>query len=293
MPHQLDPAVFDSLLDLALAEDVGSGDVTTDALVPESGFAKGRFAVREPAVVCGLPVAQAVFARLSPQVDLRPLVTEGAGVEAGVAIATIQGPARAVLTGERLALNFLQRLSGVATAARQFVDAVEGTGAQILDTRKTTPGWRLLEKYAVQVGGASNHPMGLYDQVLIKDNHIEFARQAIAGKGADAVREAVLLARQNAPDGIRIEIEVENLDGLLAATEAGADIVMLDNMTPAETRAALAQLDRERRPKIEASGGIGLENVRAYAEAGVDYISIGALTHSAVAVDIALDFDDA
>ena len=291
MLPQLDPAAFDSLLDLALAEDVGSGDVTTNALVPESGRATGQFVVRRPAVVCGLPVARAVFARLSSEVDLRGVVDEGAGVEAGSAIATIRGPARAILTGERLALNFLQRLSGVATAARRFVDAIHGTGAQILDTRKTTPGWRLLEKYAVRVGGGSNHRMGLHDQVLIKDNHIEFARQAIAGKGADAIREAVVLARQNAPYGIRIEIEVEDVEGLLAAAGAGADIVMLDNMTPAETKAAIAKLDPERQPKIEASGGIGLENVHAYAEAGVDYISIGALTHSAPAVDIALDFD--
>ena len=291
LPLPIDPTAFAALLDLALAEDVGPGDVTTNALVPESAQAGGRFVAREAAVVCGLPIAQAVFAKLSSDVTLTPAAAEGTCVNAGEPIASIDGPARAILTGERLALNFLQRLSGVATLTRQFVDAIAGTGAQILDTRKTTPGWRLLEKYAVRVGGGSNHRMGLYDQVLIKDNHIELARQTIRGQGPNAIRDAVALARERAPVGVRIEIEVESSDGLLAAAEAGAHIVMLDNMTPDEVRSALSRLDCDCRPRIEASGGIGLDKVRAYAEAGVDFISIGALTHSAQAVDIALDLD--
>jgi len=291
MPPPLDPVAYEALLDLALREDIGQGDVTTNALVPEHGQASARFVAREELVVCGLPIAQAVYARLSADVTLVPHCADSARVPRGDCIATVSGPARAILTGERLALNFLQRLSGVATATRRFVDEVAGTGAKILDTRKTTPGWRLLEKYAVQVAGGSNHRMGLYDQVLIKDNHIEFARQNITATGVDAIRQAVALARQNVPAGIKIEIEVEAAEGLLAAADAGADIVMLDNMTPDEVRAALALLDAQKRPVIEASGGIGLDNVSAYAEAGVDVISIGALTHSARAVDIALDFD--
>ena len=290
-PPQLDASAYEALLDLALAEDVGSGDVTTNSLVPEHGRATGRFVAWEELVVCGLPVLEAVYGRLSGGVTVTRQTDEGGKAAAGQTIAAVSGPARAILTGERLALNFLQRLSGVATMTRQFVDEVAGTLAKILDTRKTTPGWRLLEKYAVQVAGGSNHRMGLYDQVLIKDNHIEFARQNITAAGLDVIRQAVALARQNAPDGIKIEIEVETVEGLLAATDAGADIVMLDNMTPGEVRAALAGLDAQKRPLIEASGGIGLDNVRAYAEAGVDVISIGALTHSARAVDIALDFD--
>ncbi len=291
MLFPLYPSAYETLLDLALAEDVGSGDVTTNALVPEDGRACGRFTAREELVVCGLPLADAVFSKLADDVKLTRHVDEGGQAAAGQAIAAVEGPARAILTGERLALNFMQRLSGVATATRRFVDAIAGTGAKILDTRKTTPGWRLLEKYAVQVGGGSNHRMGLYDQVLIKDNHIEFARQAIRGQGADAIREAVALAKQNAPAGIKVEIEVETVEGLLAAADAGADIVMLDNFTPDQVREALAQLVAHKRPLIEASGGIRLDNVRAYAEAGVDVISIGALTHSSPAVDIALDFD--
>ena len=291
-PLPIDADAFAALLDLALAEDVGPGDVTTEALVPASTHASGSFVAREDAVLCGLPVAEAVFARLSSDVTLTPAAGEGACVNTGEQIAYIKGPARAILTGERLALNFLQRLSGVATVTRRFVDAIAGTRAQILDTRKTTPGMRLLEKYAVRMGGGSNHRVGLYDHVLIKDNHIELARQAIKGRGPDAIRKAVVLARQHAPAGVRIEIEVESVDGLLAAAEAGADVVMLDNMTPDQVRAALARLDpASRRPKIEASGGIGIEQVRAYAEAGVDFISVGALTHSAPAVDIALDLE--
>jgi len=290
-PAQLDPAAYETLLDLALAEDVGSGDVTTNSLVPADGRAAARLVAREELIVCGLPVVEAVYGRLSRDVKLTRHIDESGRAQAGATIASVEGPARAILTGERLALNFLQRLSGVATLTRQFVDEVAGTRAKILDTRKTTPGWRLLEKYAVEVAGGSNHRMGLYDQVLIKDNHIEFARQNITGTGLDAIRQAVALARQNAPDGIKIEIEVETPEGLVAAADAGADIVMLDNMTPDETRAALAGLDAQKRPLIEASGGIGLGNVRAYAQAGVDVISIGALTHSARAVDIALDFD--
>ncbi len=290
-PSDLNPETYDALLDLALAEDVGPGDATTNALVSEAGRAAGRFAARESLIVCGLPLAQAVFARLSPDVRFEALLEEGADARPGDALARVEGPARPILTGERLALNFLQRLSGVATLTRRFVEAARGTRARILDTRKTTPGWRALEKYAVRIGGGSNHRMGLYDQMLIKDNHLEFVRQEAGGSRADVIREAVRRARAAAPAGMRIEVEVESEEELAAAAEAGADIVMLDNFSPEQVKAALANLDPRRRPLIEASGGVRLEQAAAYAAAGVDWISAGALTHSARAADIALDFE--
>lgn len=262
-----------------LAEDIGRGDITTQACVSDDVSAIGRFLAKENLVVCGLTVAEAVFFHLdeeSPEINAS--VNEGDAVEAGTVFATLNGFADVLLTGERVALNLLQRMSGVATLTRQYVKAVEGTGAAIVDTRKTTPGLRMLEKYAVTVGGGKNHRMGLDDGVLIKDNHI-----ALAG----GITEAVSLAKQKVGHLHKIEVEISNWAQLREAIEAGADIVMLDNQTPEEAR-KLVEMARQINPAVllEASGGMDLDRVRSFAEAGVDLISVGRLTHSARAVDI-------
>jgi nicotinate-nucleotide pyrophosphorylase (carboxylating) len=267
---------LDALVAAALAEDVGTGDVTTQATVDADARGAAQLLVKEPGVVCGLEVAAAVFAALDRDVHLEPLVEEGARVDGPTAVAAVTGPLRAILTRERVALNFLARLSGVATLTRRYVDAVEGTGAAILDTRKTTPGLRLLEKHAVATGGGRNHRIGLYDAVLIKDNHLR-----AAGSVAAAVE------RTRAASDLPIEVECDTLAQVAEALDAGADALLLDNMQPAELREAVA-LTRGR-ARLEASGGITLENVRAVAETGVDEISIGALTHSARSLDVSLE----
>jgi nicotinate-nucleotide pyrophosphorylase (carboxylating) len=262
-----------------LREDLGRGDVTTRACVPPDSRGTGRFLAKENLVVCGLEVAEAVFAHLdveSPELEMT--VSDGDYVLNGTVFGTLKGYADVLLAGERTALNLIQRLSGIATLTRSFVEAVAGTSAYIVDTRKTTPGLRMLEKYAVTVGGAKNHRMGLDDGVLIKDNHI-----ALAG----GVKEAVRAAKESVGHLHKIEIEIGNWAQLREAIEAGADVVMLDNQTPAEA-AKLVEMSRSLNPAvmIEASGGITLDNVRSYAEAGVDLISVGQITHSARAVDI-------
>lgn len=262
----------------ALQEDIGPGDVTTNACVPADERATGKLIVKEDGVVCGHPVARATFQALAPDARYDELVPEGAAVKAGTIVATVTGSARAVLTGERVALNFMQRLSGIATMTRRLVAQLAGTQAQLTDTRKTTPGLRLLEKYAVRVGGGRNHRFGLYDAVLIKDNHI-----AMAG----GIAAAVAACRQAAPHTAKIEVEVTNLAELEEALQAGADIVLLDNMDPALLRQAVAQTAG--RALLEASGGINEKSLAAVAASGVDYISMGALTHSAPALDISLD----
>lgn len=262
-----------------LAEDIGRGDITTSATVPPGVRGLGRFLAKEYLVVCGIEVAEAVFVHLDGEVsELETAYNDGDEVEEGTIIGVIKGFADVLLTGERVALNLLQRLSGIATLTRQYVRAVEGTGAAIVDTRKTTPGLRLLEKYAVTVGGGKNHRMGLDDGVLIKDNHI-----ALAG----GVTEAVKAAKDKAGHLHKIEVEVTNWAQLREAIDAGADIVLLDNQTPEEA-AKLVAMARDLNPSviIEASGGMDLDRVRSYAEAGVDLISVGRLTHSARAVDI-------
>ena len=269
---------------LALAEDVGSGDVTTLATVPESATAVATMRTREPIVVAGLPLAEATFLELSKKLVIEHDVQEGQRVEANQTLMTIKGPARALLTGERVALNFVQRLSGIATLTAQFVEAVKGTNAHILDTRKTTPGLRALEKYAVACGGGQNHRMGLFDMVLIKDNHLA----ALNGEKNGAIATAIKRARAKYPN-LKIEIEADTLEQVELALAADADLILLDNMTPPQLRSAA---DKCRgRAKTEASGGVNLSTVRAIAESGVDYISVGALTHSARAVDIGLDFE--
>ncbi|HVE56245.1 MAG TPA: carboxylating nicotinate-nucleotide diphosphorylase [Pyrinomonadaceae bacterium] len=262
-----------------LSEDLGRGDITTQATVAPEVRGQGKFLAKENLVVCGLDVAEAVFIHLdeeSPEIETS--VVEGDAVEAGTVFATLRGFADVLLAGERTALNLIQRMSGIATLTRQYVKAVEGTGAQIVDTRKTTPGLRMLEKYAVTVGGGKNHRLGLDDGVLIKDNHI-----ALAG----GITEAVTLAKKAVGHLHKIEVEISNWAQLREAIEAGADIVMLDNQTPEEA-AKLVEMSRQLNPNvlIEASGGMELDRVRSFADAGVDLISVGKLTHSARAVDI-------
>ena len=262
-----------------LAEDIGRGDITTQATVGQGIRGQGRFLAKEYQVICGLDVAEAVFGHLDPETsELETTYDDGDEVEEGTVFAALKGYADVLLAGERVALNLLQRMSGIATLTRQYVRAIEGTGAVIVDTRKTTPGLRQLEKYAVTVGGGKNHRMGLDDGILIKDNHI-----ALSG----GITEAVSAAKSRAGHLHKIEVEITNWAQLREAIEAGADIVMLDNQTPEEA-AKLVGMARNLNPSvmIEASGGMELDRVRAYAEAGVDLISVGRLTHSARAVDI-------
>lgn len=274
---------WDELIDLALREDIGGGDITSVATVPAGHQAQGTLLAKAPGVISGLEVAREVFQRVDPAVTLTPLVHDGQRVEAKTPIATVAGPARSLLASERVALNLLQRLSGVATVTARYVDAVCGTHARIVDTRKTTPGLRALEKAAVRHGGGHNHRFGLTDGVLIKDNHL-----AAVG-GPDRVARAIALAREAAPHTLRIEVEVATLQELAEALGAAADIVMLDNMDVETMREAVEMTAG--RALLEASGGVSLDTVAAIAATGVDLISVGALTHSAPALDISLDFD--
>ena len=267
----------------ALAEDVGDGDATTLATVPTRARAKAEIVAREPVVLAGLAFASAAFRSLSRQVRLKALAADGEEIRRGRAVLRVEGPARALLTAERVALNFLQRLSGIATLTSRYVKAVAGTRARILDTRKTTPGWRRFEKYAVACGGGTNHRLGLHDLILIKDNHLA----ALVAEQPSAVAAAVRRARLSYPR-LRVEVEADTLDQVREAVAAGADMILLDNMSPARLRRAVGLVAG--RAVTEASGGVTLESVRAVAEAGVDFISVGALTHSARAVDLGLDF---
>lgn len=267
----------------ALAEDVGAGDVTTLATVPASATFKAAMRAREPLTVAGLGFAEATFRELSRDLIIERITPDGVRAGNGDTLLTVAGPARAILGAERVALNFVQRLSGVATAAAAYVAAVQGTRAKILDTRKTTPGWRAFEKYAMACGGGHNHRMGLFDMILIKDNHLAALRDARPNPVAAAVQRA----REQYPQ-LKVEVEADTLEQVELAVAAGADIVLLDNMSPAQLRAALQCVAG--RAQTEASGGVNLETVRAIAESGVDFISVGAITHSARAVDIGLDF---
>jgi len=267
----------------ALTEDVGTGDVTTLATVPENATARAAMMAREELVVCGLQFAGAAFKELSSATKISFSAGDGARVQRGVKLLEVEGPARALLTAERVALNFVQRLSGVATSAARFVEAIAGTRATILDTRKTTPGWRELEKYAVRCGGAQNHRFGLWDMVLIKDNHLAALRDA----RPNAIAAAVHRAREHSPK-LKVEVEADTLEQVEQAVAAGADIVLLDNITLEQLREAVRRVGG--RAKTEASGGVNLQTVRAIAETGVDYISVGSITHSSRAVDIGLDF---
>lgn len=275
---------FRALVRAALAEDLGAGDVTSLAVIPEGAVAVGNMVARQDLVVAGMGLARMAFEERSGRCEFSKVVTDGTRVAKGSVLMTIRGPARAVLEGERVALNFVQRLSGVATLTRKFVDAIAGTKANILDTRKTLPGWRKLDKYAVTCGGGVNHRIGLYDMVMIKDNHLATLRDA----KPNAVAAAVAAARGRWP-GLKVEVEVDTLEQVTEAIGAKADIILLDNMTLENLRSAVRLIGPH--AKTEASGGVNLETVRAIAETGVDFISVGAITHSAPAVDIALDFE--
>ena len=264
------------LIDRALAEDVGAGDITTEALVPEGALARARIQQKAPGVIAGLHAAESVFRRVDPELRWHGHAPEGEWREGGL-VAEVAGSTASILRGERVALNFLGRLSGVATLTARYVSAVEGTGARILDTRKSTPGLRALEKQAVAAGGGVNHRFGLFDAILAKENHI-----AAAGGVGEAVRQALAAAGE----GVMVEIECQTLDELREAIEAGAPRVMLDNMSLDEMREAVAIAAG--RSELEASGNVSLETVRSIAETGVDFISVGALTHSAPVLDLSL-----
>jgi nicotinate-nucleotide pyrophosphorylase (carboxylating) len=270
---------------LALAEDLGRGDVTTLATIPAAATSIALMNAREPLIVAGLAFAESAFRQLSSKIEIKKLARDGQHLKKGAPLLEISGPSRAVLSGERVALNFVQRLSGVATLTAQFVAAIQGTSAQILDTRKTTPGWRRFEKYAVACGGGRNHRLGLFDLVLIKDNHLV----ALRDEKPYAIAAAIRRSRQKFPK-LKVEVEADTLTQVAQAADAGADIILLDNMTLAQLRQAV-KIVRDR-ARTEASGGVNLKTVRAIAGTGVDFISVGAITHSARAVDIGLDFEE-
>jgi len=274
---ELTQADIDRVVATALAEDVGAGDRTSEALVPADARCRAQLLLEEPGVVCGVPVAAAVFRALDPSVRVDARVDEGVAVsDVPAVLAEIEGPARAVLTGERVALNLVARLSGIASLTRRYVELAEGTGATILDTRKTTPGLRALEKYAVRCGGGANHRAGLYDAVLVKENHLR-----IAG----GITAAVASLNGNG----EVEVEAETLDQVREALDAGVHRILLDNMTPEQVIEAVAVADG--RAELEASGGISLATIRSYAETGVEFISVGALTHGARSLHVSLEVE--
>jgi len=270
---------LDDFLLAALREDIGTGDVTTNCCVPEDSVSSGHFKAKEPGVICGFGVVRRVFELLDKAVKVKPLVSDGDHVNAGDIIAEISGPSRSILTGERTALNILQHMSGVATRTSEAVKTVSGTNARIVDTRKTKPGLRVLDKYAVRCGGGSNHRFNLSDGVLIKDNHIV---------AAGGISNAIALARNNCPHTLKIEIEAETKEHVEEALAAGADIIMFDNMSLVAMAEAVKIIDG--RALTEASGNMGERDLKAVADTGVDFISIGALTHSVKALDISLKF---
>ncbi len=282
-----DQAAFERLARLALEEDLGiAGDLTSQAVIPPDLAGRAVLVARAAGVLAGLPAAFGVFALVDPGLTFEAHKQEGDALQPNDRLLTVTGRMRSILAGERTALNFVQRLSGVATLTRRYVEAVAGLRCQVLDTRKTTPGWRLLEKYAVRCGGGHNHRLGLHDGVLIKDNHL-----AALGTGREVVREAMRLARERYGTAVPLEIEVDDLEQLDVALAAGPDIVLLDNMTPELMREAVRRRNAAA-PNVllEASGGVTLATIRAVAEPGVDRVSVGALTHSAAALDIALDY---
>lgn len=270
-------SVLISVIKRALNEDIGSGDITTSAIVPDGLMFHGEFIVKRSGILAGFIVADLTFRHIDKRVMLSPRFPEGSPVKSGDTVAEIYGPTQALLKAERVALNFLQRMSGIATLTRKFVEAVQGTSAVILDTRKTAPGLRVLDKWAVELGGGQNHRFGLYDMVLIKENHIE-----VAG----SITEAIKRVRSYMMRRVPVEVEVKNIEEFCEAKESKPDRIMLDNMSTSEMR-EIVRLNRTEIP-LEVSGNVGLENVREIAETGVDYISVGALTHSAKALDMSL-----
>ena len=272
-------ASVESLIDRALEEDVGTGDITTLTTISEGAVGHGKYIAKEDGILCGIDIAHRVYTKIDPRIKFTAYKKDGDKVVKGDIIAEVDGPAISLLTGERVGLNLMQRLSGVATRTREAVDKIKGTSASIADTRKTTPGLRVLEKYAVRVGGGSNHRFNLADGILIKDNHIV---------AAGGISNAVALARKNAPHTLKIEVEVETFEQLKEALEAKADIIMLDNMSCEDMAKAVKLVDG--RAKTEASGNMGDRDLLEVAKTGVDIISIGALTHSVRSLDISLKF---
>jgi nicotinate-nucleotide pyrophosphorylase (carboxylating) len=273
------------LIELALAEDLGSGDVTSLYFIPEERRACAFVAVRKDGVVSGVELAARVFSTVDPALDVEMLITDGSRVAAGALLIRVEGSARSILIAERTALNFLQHLSGVATLTARYVEQIKGTRARILDTRKTTPGYRLLEKQAVLDGGGTNHRLGLYDRAMVKDNHL------VAEGGTEAIQAAIDQLKSDKP-GVEVELEADSLEqvrNFLAMD--GVDFILLDNMSLEELRAAVEMRGERSKPQLEASGGITLATLREIAETGVDFISAGALTHSAPALDVGLDFE--
>ena len=267
----------DELIELALKEDIGYGDITTDAVVSPGLEGTGDVIAKDDFILAGLDVARKVFDHLDPCLIFSSAFKDGDRVKNGLIVFSVRGKLASILKGERTALNFIQRLSGIATLTRTYVNRLKGVNVRIVDTRKTTPGWRILEKYAVKIGGGSNHRMGLYDGVLIKDNHI-----AACG----GIRKAVDAARKRIHHLVKIEVEVTDMNELSEALSAGADVIMLDNMEHEQIRQAVREIDS--RTLVEVSGGVNLENIDLLAEAGVDLISVGALTHSAKSVDMSM-----
>ncbi len=275
----LDMFLVDEVLLKALAEDIGTGDITTRSTVPSDKKIKGSFIAKEGGVICGLDITERIFYYTDPKIKLRAHVQDGEMVEKGTIIADISGSAQGILTGERVALNFIQRMSGIATRTRECVEAIKGTKAVISDTRKTTPGLRIIEKYAVKIGGGTNHRFNLSDGILIKDNHI---------KAAGGISAAVDAARKNAPHTLKIEVEVEDFEMIKEALDCKADIIMLDNMSIQDMKKAVGIIGD--RALVEASGNMGEKDLAEVANTGVDIISIGALTHSVRSMDISLKF---
>jgi len=268
------------LIQFAIHEDVSSGDITTELTVPNTTTAAARFIVKQNGIVCGMPILPLIFREFSPDVHINERVAEGTYVEANTIIATVEGPAHALLAGERTALNFIQRMSGVATKTSQYVDQIRHTKTRILDTRKTIPGWRHLDKYATRIGGAVNHRMGLFDMVMIKDNHI-----TACGGITEAVNAVVSELHNRSV--LKIEVEARNLDDVREIIAcSGVDRIMFDNFTPNQVREGVALVNGTL--ETEASGGITFENILEYAQTGVDFVSVGAITHSAVALDISM-----
>jgi nicotinate-nucleotide pyrophosphorylase (carboxylating) len=275
----------DKLIELALAEDIGEGDVTSLYFIPEDRLACAFVAVRHDGVVSGVELAARVFSAVDPELDVEILIPDGSRVAARAMLIRVEGSARSILTAERTALNFLQRLSGVATLTARYVEQVKGTNARILDTRKTTPGYRFLEKQAVIHGGGTNHRMGLYDRAMVKDNHLA------AEGGSEAIQSAIRLLKSEKP-GVEVELEADELEQVRTfLTLEGVDYILLDNMSVEELAAAVILRGERSRPQFEASGGITLKGLQDIAKTGIDFISVGALTHSAPSLDIGLDFE--
>ncbi|QGJ72244.1 Carboxylating nicotinate-nucleotide diphosphorylase [Planctomycetales bacterium 10988] len=287
---EIEEGNLQALLRLAIPEDIGSGDLTTLALVPESKQSKAMLVAREAGVVAGLPAAQASFLAIDPKIQWNPKCEDGQQVDPGTPLVEVSGSARSLLIGERTALNFLGRLSGIATQTERFVQETEGTNAVILDTRKTLPGWRFLEKYAVRQGGGQNHRVGLFDGVIVKDNHLALRADLPEAEHLTPV-QLVEHLRASCPAGTFIEIEVDTLEQFETILPAGPDAILLDNMTLEMMKTAVAVRNAEKsNVLLEASGGVNLATVRWIAETGVDRISVGALTHSAIQFDVALDW---